>query len=310
MSFPLAGNERIKAAVMAAVAENRLPHAILLEGDKGTGRHTLMRFLSRSAVCSNEKKPCGVCRNCHSAEIGAHPDITVTAPEDGKKNITVSQIRTLRSEAYVKPHMADRRVFVIDRADSMNEQAQNALLKVLEEPPGDIIFILIAESAAALLDTIISRCTVLSLIPPETEEAVRYLMNNTEYGEERIRQALISTGGNIGAALEALGGEGTVTQTAAKNFARLLLSGNEAEMLKITAQFEKSRVSADEFLKELKLAVAAEIKENLRNIHSAKALSFFYDSISEFEDSLKTNINLSLLFCALVCRAAEISHKL
>lgn len=309
MSFPLVGNGRIRDAVIAAVAEKRIPHAILLEGDKGTGRHTLMRFLSRAAVCVGENPPCGDCRGCHLAEIDTHPDITVTAPEDGKKNITVAQIRALRTEAYVKPHMAARRVFVIDRADSMNEQAQNALLKVLEEPPGDIIFILIAESAAALLDTIISRCTVLSLVPPEMPEAAGYLINNTEYSEEQIRETLETTGGNIGAAQEVLSGRGTAAQTAAKRFAEILISGDEAGLLKITAEFEKNRVSADEFLKELKLTVAAEIKKNLRSTHTAKALMSFYDAIPEFEDALKTNINLSLLFCALVCKAAQISHN-
>lgn len=309
MSFPLVGNLRIRDAVMAAVAEKRIPHAILLEGDKGTGRHTLMRFLSRAAVCDGENSPCRECRGCHLAEIGTHPDITVTAPEDGKKNITVAQIRALRTEAYVKPHMAARRVFVIDKADTMNEQAQNALLKVLEEPPADIIFILIAESAAALLDTIISRCTVLSLVPPETDEAVEYLRKNTDFSEEQIKEAIGITGNNIGAAIDALSGGGTAAQAAAKRFAELLISGDEAEMLKTTAQFEKNRVLADEFFKELKLSVAAEIKRNLRNSHSAKALMSFYDAIPEFEDALKTNINLSLLFCALVCKAAQISHN-
>lgn len=309
MSFPLVGNGRINDAVTAAVAENRIPHAILLEGDKGTGKHTLMRFLSRAAVCDGENAPCGACRGCHLAEIGTHPDITVTAPEDGKKNIAVAQIRALRNEAYIKPHMAAKRVFVIDRADTMNEQAQNALLKVLEEPPGDIIFILIAESAASLLDTIISRCTVLSLVPPETDEAVAYLRENTDYGEEQIRETLGSTGGNIGAAKEALAGGGTAAQAAAKRFTELLISGNEAEMLKITAQFEKSRILADEFLKELKISVALEIKKNLYNTCSAKALVHFYDAIPEFEDALKTNINLSLLFCALVCKAAQIGYN-
>lgn len=309
MSFPLVGNLRIRDAVMAAVAEKRIPHAILLEGDKGTGRHTLMRFLSRAAVCDSENSPCGECRGCHLAEIGTHPDITVTAPEDGKKNITVAQIRALRAEAYVKPHMAVRRVFVIDKADTMNEQAQNALLKVLEEPPADIIFILIAESAAALLDTIISRCTVLSLVPPETDEAVGYLRKNTDFSEEQIKEAIGITGNNIGAAIDTLSGGGTAAQAAAKRFAELLISGDEAEMLKITAQFEKNRVLADEFFKELKLSLATEIKKNLRNTITAKALVSFYDTLPEFEDALKTNINLSLLFCALVCKAAQISHN-
>lgn len=309
MSFPLVGNLRIRDAVMAAVAEKRIPHAILLEGDKGTGRRTLMRFLSRAAVCDGENSPCGECRGCHLAEIGTHPDITVIAPEDGKKNITVAQIRALRTEAYVKPHMAVRRVFVIDKADTMNEQAQNAILKVLEEPPADIIFILIAESAAALLDTIISRCTVLSLVPPETDEAVGYLRKNTDFSEEQIKEAIGITGNNIGAAIDALSGGGTAAQAAAKRFAELLISGDEAEMLKITAEFEKNRVLADEFFKELKISLATEIKKNLRNTITAKALVSFYDTLPEFEDALKTNINLSLLFCALVCKAAQISHN-
>ena len=309
MSFPLAGNERIRDAVTSAVAEKRIPHAILLEGDKGTGRHTLMQFLSRAAVCDGENAPCGECRGWHLAKTGTHPDITVVTPEDGKKNIAVSQIRDLRTEAYVKPHMAARRVFVIDKADSMNEQAQNALLKVLEEPPADIIFILIAESATALLDTIISRCTVLSLVPPETNKALEYLRKNTEFSEEQIKEAIGIMGNNIGAALDALSGAGTAAQTAAKRFADFLISGDEAGMLKVTAQFEKSRVSADEFLKELKLSIANEIKKNLCNHHSAKALVCFYDALPEFEEALKTNINLSLLFCTLVCKAAEISHK-
>ena len=309
MSFPLAGNDRIRDAVMAAVLENRIPHAILLEGEKGTGRHTLMRFLSRAAVCIGDNPPCWDCRGCHLAEIGTHPDISVTAPEDGKKNITVTQIRALRTEAYVKPHMAARRVFIIDRADSMNEQAQNALLKVLEEPPGNIIFILIAESAAALLDTIISRCTVLSLVPPETQEALEYLKKSTDYSEANIIEALEAAGGNIGAAKEALAGGGTAAQAAAKRFVELLISGDDAGMIKITAEFEKSRILADDFLRELKLSVGNGIKKNLRNTNTAKRLMSFYDAIPEFEDALKTNINLSLLFCALVCKAAQISHN-
>lgn len=309
MSFPLVGNARIRDAVTAAVAEKRIPHAILIEGDKGTGKHTLMGFLSKAAVCDGEIAPCLECRGCHLAQIGTHPDIAVTAPEDGKKSITVGQIRTLRSEAYVKPHMAARRVFVIDRADTMNEQAQNALLKVLEEPPADIVFILIAESAAALLDTIISRCTVLSLVPPETQEALEYLKKNTDYSEANIKEALEAAGGNIGAVIDALSGGGTAAQAAAKRFKELLISGDDAGMLKITAEFEKSRILADEFLRELKLLVGNGIKKNLRNTNTAKRLMSFYDALPEFEDALKTNINLSLLFCALVCKAVEISHN-
>lgn len=92
-------------------------------------------------------------------------------------------------------------------ADTMNEQAQNALLKVLEEPPGSVLFILIAENKAALLDTVISRCTVLSLSPPEISEAEKYMVANTNYTAEQISPVLKETGGNIGAALNLLSGQ-------------------------------------------------------------------------------------------------------
>lgn len=307
MSFPLAGNIRIREALTAAVESGRLPHAILIEGDKGTGRHTLAAFTARAAVCEGENKPCGICRGCRLEHAGTHPDIWTVAPEDGKKNITVAQIRSLRSEAYVKPHMSARRVFIIDMADTMNEQAQNALLKVLEEPPGSVLFILIAENKAALLDTVISRCTVLSLSPPEITAAEKYMAANTNYTAEQISAALKETGGNIGAALKLLSGSSSETVKAAEEFIRLMLSSDELGMLKTAAKFEKNRTEADAFLKELKLCTVAFLKKNLTNSLTARILSDFYAALGGFEQSLSTNVNLSLLFSALVCKATEIS---
>ena len=307
MNFPLAGNARIREALTAAVESGRLPHAILIEGDKGTGRHTLAAFIARAAVCEGENKPCGECRGCRLEHAGTHPDIWTVAPEDGKKNITVAQIRALRSEAYVKPHMSARRVFIIDMADTMNEQAQNALLKVLEEPPGSVLFILIAENKAALLDTVISRCTVLSLSPPEISEAGKYMAASMNYTSEQISSALKESGGNIGAALNLLSGGSSGAATAAEEFIKLMLSSDELGMLKTAAKFEKSRTEADAFLKELKLCTAAALKKNLSNSLTARTLSDFYTALGGFEQSLATNVNLSLLFSALVCKATEIS---
>lgn len=307
MSFPLAGNKGVKEALTAAVGTNRLPHAILIEGDKGTGKHTLAEYLSRVAVCGGDNKPCGECRSCRLERAGTHPDIQRAAPEDGKKNITVAQIRALRNEAYVKPHMSARRVFIIDPADTMNEQSQNALLKVLEEPPGSVLFILIAENKATLLDTVLSRCAVLSLSPPSTGEAEKYMAENTNYSAEQINAALKESGGNIGAALTALSGGSSGVATAAEKFIKLMLSSDELGMLKTTAEFEKSRTEADAFLKELRLCAAAALKKNLSNPLTARTLSDFYTALDGFEQSLATNVNLSLLFSALVCKAAKLS---
>ena len=296
MSFPLIGNSGVQNALTAAIKADRLPHAVLIEGDKGTGRHTLAKFIACAAVCGGEDKPCGECRDCRLERAGTHPDIHTTAPEDGKKNITVAQIRALRSDAYVKPHMSVRSVFIIDSADTMNEQAQNALLKVLEEPPGSVLFVLIAENKAALLDTVISRCT-----------AEKYLAAGEEFPPERISSALREAGGNIGVALAYLSGSSDKAAAAAEEFISLLLASDELGMLKVTSRFEKNRVEADAFLRELKLAAASSLKKNLSNPLTARTLSVFYSELDGFEQSLTTNVNLSLLFAALVCKATEIS---
>ncbi len=310
MSFPLAGNNRVAGALTSAFAQNRIPHAILIEGDVGTGKHTLARCIASAAVCERENRPCGECRGCHLAAVGSHPDIWFTQPEEGKKNITVAQIRAMRTEAYSKPHLADRRVFVIDRADSMNEQAQNALLKVLEEPPGAAIFVLIAESKASLLETILSRCTVFSLVPPDIQTAVAVLKENSGYAEDAVRAALQESGGNIGIAHAILEGEsGADGKTQAEHFLAAFLKGEEWEMLQITQAFEKNRVGAERFLKELRVAAIQTLRNNMRYPLQAVKLARFADELPVFEQSLKTNITLNLLFSAMVCKAAECIKK-
>lgn len=305
MNFPLAGNGKIRLALENALKEHRIPHAILIDGDSGTGRHTLARFITHAVICSGEEIPCGKCANCRAASSDNHPDITVIAPEDGKKNIAVAQIRQMRADAFVKPHLSKSKVFIIDCADTMNEQSQNALLKVLEEPPGSTVFILIAESKAAMLDTIISRCVILTLNSPTENEGLEYIRANSEYDEADIEEALENTRNNIGKALLLLKGESdTKTSVAAKEFVKYMLSGNEWEMLKAVSIFEKNRPLAGGFFKDLKLAVAGEIKKNPRSL-KAVALSGFYNEIKTLEESLITNISLPLLFADLTSRAKE-----
>lgn len=309
MSFPLAGNARVKDAVTSMISLRRIPHAILIDGDKGTGRHTLARYIAQAAVCGKDNAPCGECRSCRVAKSGAHPDITFISPEEGKKFINVGQIRTLRAEAFVKPHMSKRRAFVINTAEVMNESAQNAFLKVLEEPPEGVIFILVSLSASELLETVVSRCTRLSLVPPDIDTAIRYISENTDYGRGLIAAAAEETGGNIGAALGILSDGGGEKSDTVEKFIDYMLAGDQGKMLALTADIEKSRIDSEIFIKELKAGLARRIRKIGMTGDTAAKLSEFYYSLSEFEASLATNINLGLLFCAAVCRAAEIYSR-
>lgn len=121
--------------------------------------------LAAAAVCSGVgKRPCGACRNCRKAMQGIHPDvITIGLPLDDKgkqkKEILVDQIRTMISDAYVMPNEAERKVYIVENADSMNISAQNAALKLLEEPPAGVVILLCTVNTRQLLPTVRSRCT-------------------------------------------------------------------------------------------------------------------------------------------------------
>ena len=166
-----------------------LTHAYLLLAQPDEG-FAAARELARTMLCSAadpKERPCGRCRDCRKAEKGAHPDIITVerlTDEKGKlkREIVVDQIRGIVKDAVVMPNEADRKVYIIRDADTMNANAQNALLKVLEEPPRFVSILLVAASAASLLETVRSRCVVIHVAgddaapPPEArEKAERFL---------------------------------------------------------------------------------------------------------------------------------------
>ena len=166
-----------------------LSHAYLLLAQPEAG-YAAARVLAQTMLCSAEdpsERPCGRCRNCRKAEKGAHPDIiTVERLTDDKgkrkREIYVEQVRELVTDAVVMPNEAERKVYIIRDADTMNASAQNALLKLLEEPPRFVSLLLVAGSAPALLETVRSRCVTVHVggdddapSPEARERAERFL---------------------------------------------------------------------------------------------------------------------------------------
>lgn len=157
------GGAEIQKNLSLAFAGERFPHAVLLEGEPGSGTDRLAADLARAAVClSTGDKPCGVCAGCVKAAAGSHPDIFTVDGDANPRAFPVDTIRQIRADAYVRPNEAPRRVFVLLGVQNMSEISQNALLKILEEPPRSVIFILTAVSAAALLPTVRSRVQIFS----------------------------------------------------------------------------------------------------------------------------------------------------
>ena len=146
-------------------AENRLPHAILLEGSNDAVRLSLAKRLAMTALCeAAENRPCGSCLPCKKVLSDNHPDVIVVTESDSKrKTLSVDRSRRMRDDAIVKPNEGKRKIYIIPNSDTMTREGQNALLKLLEEPPSYAMFFLLCENSADLLPTIRSRTQIYTL---------------------------------------------------------------------------------------------------------------------------------------------------
>jgi DNA polymerase III subunit delta' len=161
------GNSQTITHLKVLIAEKTMPHALLFVGSEGIGKFLTATKTAAALFCEGEQKPCGRCKACEQLLAKNHPDLFVLEP-DGQ-TIKIEQVRTLQSNIALAPYMANQRVVIIDKADSMTLQSANSLLKTLEEPTGNVVFILIAVSRQKLLDTILSRCMVIDFKPIDRE---------------------------------------------------------------------------------------------------------------------------------------------
>jgi len=181
--------------LIAAIKKNRFPHALLFYGNNGLGKTEFSLQLARYLLCSDPYKnnrACEACKDCILFSAKTHGDFYTIAPEGDSKSIGVDQIRALKIAAHQKPQRNHIKVFFMPQADKMTVAASNALLKILEEPPGDSIFILTSESKYLLSSTILSRCQHYGFSPSSSEETEEWLLSNTEnkFSREAIKEAL------------------------------------------------------------------------------------------------------------------------
>lgn len=203
----LLGNGALKSRLGAALAQEKTGHCYLLAGPAGSGKTTLARLLAAALQCEGREKPCGICGSCRKAMAGIHPDIiTVDTPD--RKTVPVERIRALQADAYIRPNEGRRKVYLFPRAQALTESAQNALLKLIEEPPPYGVFLLLSDNPERLLPTVRSRCQLLRLEPLSQAEALPWL---AERFPQRDREALLAAyrrgGGYLGAAAAVLEGE-------------------------------------------------------------------------------------------------------
>ena len=196
----LLGNGQTKENLGLALKKGRISHFYLISGPEGSGKHTLARLLAAAILCTGADRPCGKCTACRKVLEGVHPDfITVDDPE--KKTVPVDLIRQARADMYVLPNESEHKLYLFPRAQDMGIPGQNALLKVLEEPPGYGVFVLLTTNPDALLPTVRSRCTEIRMQALPRNVLLEALARQFPQAEpEDLQAAANRSGGFLGQA--------------------------------------------------------------------------------------------------------------
>ena len=215
--FPnIFGNDFHKNRIATAVLEERLPHALLIDGPTGSGKMTLATEIAAALNCefssdATRPFPCGRCNSCRRIREGAFTDVKVLKRTDGKATIGVNEIKSFRSDMYLTATESKYKVYIIDEAERMTVEAQNALLIVLEEPPKNVVIMLLASGSDSILTTIKSRAQYLTTSRFDPDALSEYLDGASAEARslafrdpEAYRALLISADGRIGRALDLL----------------------------------------------------------------------------------------------------------
>ena len=232
------GNDALKARLSAADARGKLSHCYLISGPEGSGKHTLARILSAAMQCTHaSRRPCGVCPACRKVFAAQHPDVIFVRDAEHKQ-IAVDVVRAARADVFIRPNEGRKKIYIFDQP--MGIAAQNALLKILEEPPDYTVFLLLYTSAESLLATIRSRCAELTLAPVQGEAALDFLRKQfPETPPETLSAALTRAGGWLGQAAAQIRDE--AFSPAAAQFAACFATRDALVLLELLIPMEKCK---------------------------------------------------------------------
>ena len=216
--FPsVLGNTETKARLGQAILQNAFPHAFIIEGPQGCGKHTLALALSAALNCQKRDGvsfPCGVCDTCRRIFKKNFVDVKYLSKKDGKNTIGVEDIRLMKEDIYLSPTESAYKIYIVEQAQVMTPQAQNALLKIFEEPPSGVVIFLLCDSIQQILSTIKSRAQLVRMERLGDDVVKNALAGDNELASaataspEAFTAAVKLSHGSIGRAKEMLSGDG------------------------------------------------------------------------------------------------------
>ncbi len=316
------GNARAKEYLSAAFARASFPHALLLTGERGIGKRTLAGIIARALVCTGDDVPCGKCAACKKALGGSHPDIIELGQRDG--TVKVDEIRTLKRDALLRPNDGERKVYIINRAETLTHQAQDALLKILEEPPVFTFFILLCYNYSDLLPTVLSRVAHIALSPLSDSDMHMLIRKKRPDATADEIEKIISTCGGTCSFLSDNADEKSVGL--ASDIAQALAAMDELLIFRSISAAEKQKRDGfisvcNELLVVLRDAVALrsgarclplsnlnpEHAQALSKVFSEHICSQMSDCLNTARQDLAQNIGVSHIAGSLICRLSELA---
>ena len=250
------GNEMIKEYFQRTLSGGQISHAYILTGEAGMGRKTLAKAFAMTLLCENQNEdrdPCGQCHACIQFQTDNHPDVIYVS--HAKEGIGVDDIREqINGTVQVKPYSSPYKIYIVDEAEKMTVQAQNALLKTLEEPPAYVVILLLTTRADAFLPTILSRCITLKLKPLYDEVIRDYLMERLQVQKEDADIYTAFARGNLGKAI-ALSSSDSFGEVRYSVMSLLRNSRNMdiVQMLETVKQWKEDRLQIQECLEFMQL---------------------------------------------------------
>lgn len=317
----LFGNEGIKETLVGFTRARAFPHALILHGPEGSGKTLLSKLIAMSIACQSEgERPCHACEACRKIHEGISPDvITVTTVKD-RRTIGVEAVREIRETAYVVPNDLTVKIYCIKDAEKMTTQAQNALLKLFEEPPNAVFFLLMTSAASALLPTVRSRApelrtelfsdTAMTTLLSENSGKARALLSSDP---PLFRRILHAASGSYGRALSLIEGKSKKSVQGFVNTEKLLTAladSNKSEFLLLLLAETADRESYGTSLRLLQLALRDMIAARREGVE----LTFFADEPSALAAAsrftLPSLLNLSSALELLAIEATETNVNL
>lgn len=320
------GHNDIIEYIQNAVSQDKVSHAYILNGERGSGKKMLADLFAMTLQCEEHTpSPCGECHSCKQAKSGNHPDI-IHVKHEKPNTISVDDIRTqVNNDIVIKPYGSLHKIYIIPEADLLSVQAQNALLKTIEEPPAYAVIFLLTENAESLLPTIMSRCVMLKLRNIKTTLIKKYLMEQMQIPDYQADICAAFAQGNMGRAIMLASSE--YFNEIKEEALQLLRHINEMEISEIVSAIKKIgtyKLSVNDYLdiimiwyrdvliykatKDVNGIVFADQLKYIKdraNKSSYEGIEIILDSLEKAKARLKANVNFDLVMELLLLTIKE-----